>query len=205
MWCRTTGGSAGNSWDTWWREENKYVEKLTVGSRLYLALRSTIYLMVAAGVVYRPLFVSHSYDEAVFFIHALICLAVLTAANWLVDYLHNNQPSLVSYAMHRTIKIAILTILIFLFTGLTFHHPACFQYLLALYYTMSCLGTVAQVCGSKGVRVLHKVHDYVLGHFLFVPLFLFAALQVSQDGQQRGDEACLPLPSVSLRPHGSKA
>lgn len=52
------------------------------------------------------------------------------------------------------------------------------QHALAIYYFCGALAFLGKLCGVRAVSVAYWIHDLLLGHIIFVALFVLAALQI---------------------------
>ena len=136
--------------------------------------------MVAAGICYRPLVVDQKFDDLHAFLFFLLILAFALCLDKIADFLHY-QKEFLTYATHRTWKFFFYGFVVFEVVVLLVAHIASVQYMVVLYYIMCFVSTVGVCFNIRSVSYLHKLHDYFLGVFLFLPLYLFAALQVKRE------------------------
>lgn len=178
--CSTTGGAVENSWETWWRDENSYAMSLNPWAKAAMVLKTLPYVMVGCGLLYRPLLLESKADEFAYALTRLAELLLLTllyqgvdlAAPWLRRRYSDARVIL------RMLKMGILLLGATLAIVVVVAHPESLRYILALAYFTATLSTLLLVLGVAKVSMLHFVHDVIVSHFIFLPLFLFSALQV---------------------------
>ena len=179
-WMRTTGGSATNSWETWWKEENKWVKELKdVSARLYLVSRSSIWLMVATGLLYKPIVVDGKMDQLQYLLEHLLVLFLLFATSNYLEGRSRSRDHQGEYAIIRglTIILAIIAVGFFIVTA---QHTETFKFLVALYYIAAWCTTVMYVSNNKTdnlVKAFHKAHDWLLAICCFVPIGICTIIQ----------------------------
>lgn len=81
------------------------------------------------------------------------------------------------YIILRASKIILGVISLMTLYAMIDHHPKDFIYILALYYMGVFFSTMALLGGFQSVRCFYRLHDYILGHFLFLLLVLVTSLQ----------------------------
>ena len=179
-WMRTTGGSATNSWETWWKEENKWVKELKdVTARLYLVARSSIWLMVAAGLLYKPIVVDGKMEQLQFLLGHLGILFILFVANTWLEGCGRSRDYQGQYAIIRGLMFLVAIGATFAF-AVTAVHTETFKFLVALYYITAWCTTVMYVSTNwtdNLVRGFHKIHDWLLAICCFVPIGICTLLQ----------------------------
>jgi callose synthase len=179
-WMRTTGGSATNSWETWWKEENKWVKQLKdVSARLYLVARSSIWLMVAAGLLYKPIIVDGKMEQLTFLLEHLVVLSILFACNNWLEGRSRSRDYQGHYAIIRGLMflLAIMAVVAFIATAT---HTETFKFLVALYYIAAWCSTVMYVSTNRAddlVKAFHKAHDWLLATCCFIPIGICTLIQ----------------------------
>jgi hypothetical protein len=158
-----------------WKEENAYIRKLVWSSKLYLVLRTFLYVIVALGLIYNPVIIGGKKDELWWVLWHLLILVLIVALNTLLDRVTANGQY---QGCKRPLKILLGLSLVMLVIVAIALRPAYLVYVLALYFLGATLATILLVLGVQAVRQLYRVHDLILGHVLFVPIIIFAALQV---------------------------
>merc|ERR1712176_646859 len=86
----------------------------------------------------------------------------------------NNLP----YPIHRAISIFFGSILSCSVVFVFIEDINCLRYALSAYYSIGALCLLGLMSGVKAVKSFYFVHDIVVGHLIFIPLFIFAAVQV---------------------------
>lgn len=196
--CSTTGGAVENSWETWWRDENSYAKNLSTSAKIFMVLKTAPYLMVALGLIYRPLFIDFKFDELTYSLikigQALILLAIYLVIDAIAPWLRRRHHDARVYM--RIFKMLLLAGMACIVIFVLVQHPGYFKYMLALGYFGATVSTVLLVLGFPQVSLFHFLHDIIVAHVIFIPLFLFSALQVRPLGHTT--TACPRLPA--LRP-----
>ena len=84
-----------------------------------------------------------------------------------------------SYPLHRGVNIILGSLLIASIITIFIEDVNCLRYALSAYYGIGALCLLGLTAGfAKIVKPFYFVHDVVVGHIIFIPLFIMAALQV---------------------------
>ena len=185
QWMSSDGGNASHSWTSWWREDKAYISNLRFAEKFVILSRAVLFVVLAFGVT------GSANLEAVRlaqFAHFLGYFGACLLGTMYIDYLGCCSSSSMSAAgggcvprpttQTRFLKIPLTMGLIF--SCLFFFNKDRFFVNMAfgLYYLMAGVYTVGVVIGVPFVSQLLRVHDYLCGHLMFVPLFVLAALQI---------------------------
>ena len=179
-WMRTTSGGDDTSWDTWWKETNGYVTDFSLLSKLYLVARNSIFVLMGLGLLYKPLWLDAKGDDWHSLLWHLLAMGGLFVVSHVLTISLAQDTTHQHYASGMIAQYILGVGIIFIVCSSILAHPISFIFLLALYYMVGWVATILFAFGFQQVRHLHRMHDYVLGHVLFVPLFLCAALQFPQ-------------------------
>lgn len=174
QWMDEAGGRSEQSWSTWWKEENAYIRELSFSWKICLiATKCTMWSVIGIGLLGSHFF--HTSREQLRLGKILgICFAYL-----ILKYLFRKFEFSVTYAsrrlLHYLLSIVTIVPLIYLFVS----HTQYFRYTIALYYLISAINYIILLCGFNSVSIhLCKVHDTLVGHFIFGVLLLMSLLQI---------------------------
>ena len=172
-WMSETGGSADQSWEIWWKEENHFHSKLSVSWKIFLAFqKSCLWLFLASGLFGRKFFRSQDEQKRVGYIFVLLLLYAST--NWLLAKLERT----ISYAVRRFTKLFVSTSIFATMIYLICTHPLYIKYAVAIYYLLSAMSFLLLLKGVPGIIQVYKVHDYIVGHTIFALLGIMSLVQI---------------------------
>jgi callose synthase len=172
-WMQEVGGTSEQSWAAWWKEENAYVAKLSVGWKLILVvIRGAIYGTLAVGI-FGGKFVSNSREqERVLTLLAVFMTYLLTT--WFINKLEQRT----SYAFRRLAHFFTATVSTIVVATLYAKHTMYFKYSIALYYSGAMLANALLMMGFMPVIIVFQLHDYLVGHTIFILLYVASVLQM---------------------------
>lgn len=175
-WMRGTTGDASKSWSVWWSEENSFYRTMPNSSKLFFSLKAIIYLIIAEGIRQSDLFKTDTslYKPLVSVSHILVFIVIL----FLLGQIFTANERTFPYPIRRTIGIVITIGLVAGIVAVFIEDVNCIRYALAAYYGVGALCLIGLLTGVKYVKQFYLIHDLVMGHIIFVPLFIFGALQV---------------------------
>ena len=172
-WMSETGGTSDQSWATWWREENSYVAKLSLSWKVMLAvIRTAMYGTLALGI-FGSRFVK-SRKEQLRVVTLLMVFAGYIIINWIISKMERRF----SYAFRRLAHFFVSSIAAVIVVALFVTHLQYFKYCIALYYTGALLATILIMVGFEPVMVFFQMHDYLIGHVIFIFLYVASVFQV---------------------------
>ena len=97
----TSGGSAADSWDVWYKEESAPTKRLSPRSKLLLSLKALLYVGLAKGLAD---FTGHAaYKRLMSFAHCALALVLLALAGYVADAIAFR----LHYACHRLLKMVL--------------------------------------------------------------------------------------------------
>lgn len=166
-WSSNTGGAVVNSWESWWKDECAYVKKLTVGSKLYLVARSSIWALIGVGLLYGPLFTGtdpsteREVGRTVFWDAFLLLCLFLTKQG--VEAYNPRLRAWQDHHMFLSLFYVLMAILaVKLVCSALFSDVSAFVFVLAGYYVLAFVTTVLFVLDSK-LLTTHVVRGWVGG------------------------------------------
>uniref|UniRef100_A0A7S1ZKM7 1,3-beta-glucan synthase n=1 Tax=Ditylum brightwellii TaxID=49249 RepID=A0A7S1ZKM7_9STRA len=175
-WMCGSGGNASKSWDIWWTEENAYYKKLSLPSKIISVLKATLYVIMAIGIWGSDLW---SFDSLLNKpTIAINLLVIVIVAAFIIGRILAAIEHMLSYPLRRTLGLLIAFSLIAGIIILISEDSNYLRKALAAYYGVGAICLIGLLTGVKAVKNLYFIHDLVCGHIIFVPLFIFAALQV---------------------------
>ncbi|CAM9568890.1 unnamed protein product [Chrysoparadoxa australica] len=171
-WMSGHGGSPSNSWEVWWHEENSYLPKLSLHQKIPCLIQPTFCLLIGTGIASPKMSSLHSGEVKA--LRGVYIIGTLLAAAWVILHKYGSR---FSPFIRRIAKIFIIVFTIsgtitFLLLNMQFIKPC-----IGLYYILSCFANVGVLLGQSWVRYLYRVHDFVIGHFMFLCLFFLSGLQ----------------------------
>lgn len=173
LWMSETGGRAEQSWSTWWKEENAFYRKLSLTWKMILLGQKCLLWCVIAYGLAGTKFV-HSHREQRRFGEVVAIVLIYLLITWLLK--RNEQK--IPYALRRIFTMmqnfAASIALLYLFV----QHVQYIRYAIALYYLCSAATfTMLLLDLNDVVMPLYQIHDYLVGHVIFVILMLLSLLQ----------------------------
>ncbi|TFJ83846.1 hypothetical protein NSK_004943 [Nannochloropsis salina CCMP1776] len=176
-WMCTTGGSTKNSWESWWKEENGWIKALGPTAKAYLVGRSCTWLVVAAGLLYKPLYLNRKFSGLNYLLFHLGILLGLWQLYRFLDRRGRTRNLPLPYCCTRPTNIVIGMGIVFL-VALIIIHSETIKFFVALYYLGAWMTVVLSVLGFREqAKIFHWIHDWVLAVVLIIPIFLCTILQ----------------------------
>ena len=83
-----------------------------------------------------------------------------------------------SYAVRRFVSLILTTTVGVLVVYLFLTHTLYFKFAVAIYYFLSAVCFCCLLAGLSPVSYLYKMHDYVVGHFIFLLIGILSLFQV---------------------------
>jgi callose synthase len=143
-WMMESGGTAEQSWEIWWREENSFFKGLSASWKAMLILqKSCLWAFIGLGIAGSKLFRDSGEQQKVLELTALF--GAFFFGNWCIAKLERS----ISYAVRRFASLlltsAVTGISIYLFMS----HTLYVRYTVAMYYAV-CSGniTLDELIGS---------------------------------------------------------
>ena len=172
-WMDESGGTSDQSWETWWREEQTYLSKLHWTSTLVLTCAHlATHGVLALGILGKDFMFSPKEQNRV-----LVLLTVFAGYVMSTSCI-NKLERAVSYAVRRLAMLMISTVTFGIVIYLYASHLLYFKYTVAIYYILACFSFILQSRRVLSIRFFFRIHDYCVGHTLFVVLFLLSLFQV---------------------------
>ena len=192
-WMKDTGGTVETSWMLWWKDENLTLwYGLPWSSKLVLIVQKAVmWILIGVGVTGGRLvlvvknsgpwgvsaFVNPAVMEDLY--HLLQVLGLFMILLYSNSYLSKIERHM-TYASRRVLSMVINSFATVLLLVKLYRHVVVFKYLVFVYYLISA-ATFITLLLSTNTRVMqhfvipaYKFHDMVVGHFLFVILFILA-------------------------------
>ena len=172
-WMSETGGNAESSWSIWWKEENSFYKTLSFSWKSFLFLQKCcLWIFIGCGLLQARFFRDQNEQQRV-----LVLLAIFAAyvfCQWTLSKLERT----LSYATRRFSAMLSSALLIGAIAYLFVSHTLYIRYTVALYYLFSAVSFFCLMCGLPQISQVYKIHDYLVGHTLFLILEVLATLQV---------------------------
>eukprot|EP00981_Chlorochromonas_danica_P015402 scaffold12037_cov159-Ochromonas_danica.AAC.3 len=173
-WMAERGGSAEQSWDVWWREENSFYQKLSLSWKITLVVQKCVlWTFIAFGLAGRRLY--HSSNERTLVLEMMGVLAAYVAIKWVLRKIEKRLTYPVRRFISLFINSSVGCMMIYLFIS----HSKYILYTVAGYYFCAALAFLVLLMGYHAVIMpIYKIHDYVVGHFIFLILSVASILQL---------------------------
>lgn len=172
----TSCGSAEQSWESWWREDNSFFRNLSLSWKLLLFVQKCLlWSFISFGIFGSKFW--HDQGEQMKIVEVLALFVIFIFGHWIIS----KQERRLSYAIRRFSSL-VLSLIVF---GLTIYlyatHLDYIRYTIAIYYFGSAISFLCLM--SLGVHVqplryVYKIHDYIVGHTIFFFLSTLTFLQV---------------------------
>lgn len=173
-WMAERGGNSEQSWESWWKEENNFYQKISFTWKLFLFIqKSILWIFIAVGLVGSKLLHSKGDRILVFEMFAIV-LGYLV-----VKYILDTMERHFMYPTRRFLSLSVSAIVGSAMIYLFFTHSKFLLYTVGGYYFFSAISFVILLSGSYSIVMpLYKVHDYVVGHVIFFLLVVASILQL---------------------------
>ena len=173
MWMNESGGTPDQSWESWFNEESEYIKHMSISWRIFLIIiRCSLWAIVGVGILGPSFFNNPLRDEK--FSAVFVTLFVLYAGNWAIEKLDRS----LSYAVRRSASALITSFCVIMLAFLFHTHKRYFAYTMSFYYIGASLSLICLLTGLCRPSYFYKIHDYVIGHFLFVILYVLSVIQL---------------------------
>ncbi|CAN0368133.1 unnamed protein product, partial [Ectocarpus fasciculatus] len=176
-WMTGTGGNSSNSWEVgfarvWWREENSYLSRFSLTQKMQGLVRPLIYVVIGYGIG-GPQLLGLDHKE----IKVVAKLAALALALMAASMLTQHYGNRLTPWIRRSSTILITAFAVVYGIYLLLAHTKYTKVAVGLYYVAAAGSTVGLLMGYKFARFTWHIHDFVIGHLLFIILFLLSALK----------------------------
>jgi callose synthase len=174
-WMNELGGTSEQSWEAWWKEENRYFYDLSTSWKVCLFIQKFfVWMVVAYGIGGKSVLTSQ--DDQNCMLKVLTVFVLFFFSNWVLHKLERTWTYAVRRVTRLIIWITMLSTLILLFIN----HLQYIRFTIATYYLIAALVYLFLLCNCHNqVIVVYKVHDYIIGHAIFLLLSVLALCQVS--------------------------
>ena len=174
-WMNELGGTSEQSWEAWWKEENRYFYDLSTSWKVCLFIQKFfVWMVVAYGIGGKSILTSQ--DDQNCMLKVLTVFVLFFFSNWVLHKLERTWTYAVRRVTRLIIWITMLSTLILLFIN----HVQYIRFTIATYYLIAALVYLFLLCNCHNqVIVVYKVHDYIIGHAIFLLLSVLALCQVS--------------------------
>jgi hypothetical protein len=179
LWIRwmteTSGGAAEQSWETWWKEENFSFKRLSISWKVFLIVEKCgPWTVIAIGLFGFKFWGSTSEQMRV--LQVLGLYLAYFFGNWVIA----QQERRLSYALRRFTSLMLSAVVLLMTVYLFSLHLVYIRYTIAIYFFGASVAFVSLLfLGVTPVSYAYKLHDYLVGHLLFVLIGILTVLQVS--------------------------
>jgi callose synthase len=173
-WMMEIGGTSEQSWEAWWKEENNFYFNLAVSWKLYLFVQKcALWMFIANGLFGQKMFRDEA--EQYRMVEILTLFGIFFFGNWII----NKMEKYFTYAVRRFTSLLLSTIVGVVTVYLFFVHTQYIRYTIAVYYFIAAIAFLFLILGGQHfVLYVYKLHDYIVGHAIFMLLSILALLQV---------------------------
>jgi callose synthase len=173
-WMSEIGGSADQSWDIWWKEENGFYNKLNLSWKLLLVLqKSVMWGTVSIGLFGNAFFKDPMEQYKVVELLFLFCIYLF------IKWMLNRMERTLNYAIRRVTFMIVDAALLVAIAYLLYTNMQYIRYIVALYYAAASVCFGCLLCGFSNVQYIYRLHDYLVGHTLFFFLAILSTIQLS--------------------------
>lgn len=174
-WMSERGGNSLQCWDAWWKEEVEVYENMSVSWKIFLTLqRGVPWVLIAVGVAGSHFLSSE--EEQWKLLEIVGVFVAFLCGNWVIYKFDVYWP----YALRRFVTLLLWSTAGGMFLYLFISHAQYVRYTISLYYLSATVSFVLLLLGVRHayLKTVYMVHDYVVGHCIFVALSVLAILQV---------------------------
>mmetsp|Transcript_33873 Transcript_33873/g.103973 ORF Transcript_33873/g.103973 Transcript_33873/m.103973 type:complete len:586 (-) Transcript_33873:79-1836(-) len=188
----TTGGTASDSWDVWYKEETAPLRRLSHRSKCVVSLKAVLYVVLAKGLF--DFSGKAAARRLVGFAYAALALGALQLCVYLVDRIAHRLP----YALHRLVQMFLGVASLAVVIGEVVAKPASLKFAISAYYLLAALAVLGTLWGGEGpssfgyrgstgvfshlvpalTRNLARCHDLAIGYCYFAFFLPLAAVRV---------------------------
>ena len=83
-----------------------------------------------------------------------------------------------AYALRRVLILTVSLVFLLGFVAMIANEPDLLRFAVAIYYAIAAVSFVLLLLGVQSVQIMYKMHDYVVGTFLFVVLGILSLMQI---------------------------
>jgi callose synthase len=173
-WMKERGGDSDQSWETWWREENSFYPKLSNTWKLFLVLQKCmVWILISVGIAGVKFF--QKPDEQNILFQAVGVVLVYLLLKHFVGKFEREW----TYPTRRFVSLLLSSTVAFVLFYLVMAHTKLLLYGLATYYFLAALCFLCLLFGLHSVVMpAYKLHDYLVGTFIFCLHTLACVIQV---------------------------
>lgn len=177
-WMKGDGGNATQSWETWFREENVYFNKLKLSSKLMVACKGVLYACIGLAILTSTDSYHSLYKFKIFLpVAVTLSLTVLALLLWGVIFkLFSSETGLI-----RISKLLFVVLCVFSLAASLSYVDHMFSCMVAFYYFVAAIGCwllLLNGSNSKLVQQIYIVHDYLMGAFFLSIILILSAVYV---------------------------
>ena len=133
-WMSEIGGSADQSWDIWWKEENGFYNKLNLSWKLLLVLqKSVMWGTVSIGLFGNAFFKDPMEQYKVVVLLFLFCIYLF------IKWMLNRMERTLNYAIRRVTFMIVDAALLVAIAYLLYTNMQYIRYIVALYYAAASI------------------------------------------------------------------
>jgi callose synthase len=171
-WMLETGGTAEQSWDVWWREENSFFKDLSISWKVYLFVQKCcLWVFISVGLCGLKFLDDAAEQERVLLV--VMIFVAFFFGNWTIAKLERH----LTYAVRRFISMLLSTVVLLATCYLFATHMQYVRYTIAIYYLLSA-GCFCMMISGFNVSFVYKFHDYVVCYFLFFLIGVLALFRI---------------------------
>jgi hypothetical protein len=172
-WMLEPGGRPEQSWLLWWKEDNAFFKKMSLSWRVTIFLQRCVPFCVLGFGICGPTILT-SADQRQKLLELFYLMIAFVAGNFFII----KWESLgVFYAMRRTVNLLFSGVCLLVAVFLFVNDLKYLQFFAAFYFFGAAIA-LSLMLFNFSPYFLYKIHDYVVGHLLFVILIILSIFQV---------------------------
>ncbi len=173
-WMKERGGDSEQSWETWWREENSFYPKLSNTWKIFLVLQKcVVWILISVGIAGVKFF-QKAEEQNCLLLAVSVVLVYLVLKHFVAKFERDW-----TYPTRRFVSLLLSSTVVSALVYLVMAHTKLFLYGFAMYYFLSALSFLGLLFGLHSVVMpAYKMHDYVVGTFIFSLHTFACAIQV---------------------------
>jgi len=172
-WMTEHGGTSDQSWYVWWKEETAFLSEISLSWKVSLFVtRACLWIFVGIGLTGTTLFTDPQERGRMLAIIGLFVLFV--SGHWCLSKLERS----LSYAIRRLSSFLLTSAVAGLAIYLYAQSLEFVTLTIGLYYFCAAAVFVLLLSGVQSVAYICKLHDYLVGHFIFLVLVILSLCQV---------------------------
>jgi len=175
-WMRGSTGGPIKSWKMWWKDENSYYSKLAFTSKLVNVAKCALWVLIGEGIRRSAIF---TVDLGLYTPWISITkVAIFILAVLLGTVVFRMNARRLPYGIRRTLSLLLIVGLVAAIITVFAEDINFFRYALAAYYYIGAACLIGLMGNVGFVQHFYFIHDLVIGHVIFITLFILGILRL---------------------------